>query len=120
MGASFLENVTQSGGLIDPSAVAKVFGITKCRLADGIGLPAEALYRKSRVKGRTIQARLRDFIEFTEVVVAWHGTPAAVFNWYSWHPLLPFGGRTAEEVFRAEGVESLKTWVGQVEAGVYI
>jgi len=120
MTATFRESITQNGRLIDPSAMAKAFGITKRRLADGIGLPAEALYRKSCVNGRTTQARLRDFVEFMDVIVAWLATPAAAFNWYCWHPLLSFDGRTAEEVFKAEGIDVLKTWVGRVEAGVHI
>ena len=120
MSGELSENVKASTGSIDPAAVAKMFGITKRRLADAVNLPAAALYRKSRVSGRATQARLRDFVEFMDGIVAWHGTPPRAFNWYSWHPLPPFGGRTAEEVFKAEGIGALKTWAGQVEAGVYI
>jgi hypothetical protein len=120
MAANFLESVTRCDGAIDPSAVAMAFGITKRRLADAIALPVDALYRKSRMHCRTTQAPLRDFAEFMNLIVAWHGTPAAAFNWFCWYPLFQFEGRTAEDVFKAEGIEPLKVWAGQVEAGVYI
>lgn len=118
MATTFLENVTLSSGVIDPSAVARMFRITKRRLADAVGLPADAISRKSRMFSSTTQARLRDFVEFMDLIVTWHQTPAAAFNWFCWHQLFPFDGRTAEDVFKAEGVEPLKIWVGQIEAGV--
>ncbi len=120
MVGTFLENVTHAGGAIDPLALAKAFGITKRRLAEAIGLPTDAVTRKSRIQRKATQARLRDFAGFMSIIVAWHETPEAAFNWFEWHPLISFGGRTAECVFKADGGEALKVWAVQVEAGVHI
>ena len=120
MAGTFLESVTHDGGVIDPSALAKAFGITKRRLAEAVGLPTDAITRKSRIQSKTTQARLRDFAEFISIIVAWNASPVAAFRWFEWHSLISFEGRTAECVFKAEGGEALKVWAVQVEAGVHI
>ena len=96
------------------------FGITERRLADVIAVPADDLCRKSRMHGRTTQAWITAFAEFMDPIVAWHGTPAAAFNWFCWHPVFPFGGRTPEEVYKADGCAPVNVWLGQIEAGVCI
>lgn len=119
-GGAFLERITLAEGVVDPSAMAKVLGITKRRLAEAVGLPADAVHRKSRMYSGSTQAPLKELAEFMGLIVAWHESPAAAFRWYVWHPLFSFGGRSPEDVFKAEGVAALETWVGQIEAGVYI
>lgn len=119
MTSTILDRATR-GGMIDPSALAKAFGITKRRLAEAVGLPADAVYRKSRIHNSTTQTRLRDLAEIIDLVSTWHESPMATFNWFSWNPLYQFEGRTAEQVFKSEGIEELKFWWGQVEAGVCI
>lgn len=120
MKAAFLESVTRSDGLIDPSALANTFGISKRRLAEAVGLQVDALYRKSRIDSTITQERLSDLVGFMDRIVSWYESPAAAFNWYCWHPIIPFRDRTAEEVFKTEGVDALMAWVGRIEAGVYI
>ncbi len=88
-GGAFLERITLAEGVVDPSAMAKVLGITKRRLADAVGLPADAVHRKSRMYSGSTQAPLKELAEFMGLIVAWHESPAAAFRWYSGIPSSP-------------------------------
>ena len=105
---SFLGEVIDQQGLIEPDQLAGVLRVTKSELAVASGLSRDAVSKTLRLRAPATQARLREVAEIINRILPWCGSVPQAFAWYRSQPLPAFGDQTAEDLVRAGRVEHLE------------
>ena len=90
-----------------------------CEIARTLGLGKDAFTRKSRIRARKSQVRLRQMLEIMGRVEAETGSPLAAYAWFRSAPLPGFGGATPDMLVRQGNAEQVHTYLDRVAAGGY-
>lgn len=104
-------------GMIQSARFAKALHVTKKQLAVATGLGEDALRKKSREHAVRTQQRLRDVMEILNRVQPWFGSIEQAYAWYRSEPLSSFGGRTPEDLVKADQAEAVKRYLSRVAVG---
>ena len=115
---SFLGEVIDQHGLIEPDQLAGVLRVTKSELAVASGLSRDAVSKTLRLRAPATQARLREVAEIINRILPWCGSVPQAFAWYRSQPLPAFGDQTARMV-RAGRVEHLRSFLAGIAIGGY-
>lgn len=110
-----IDQVTECGQ-ISPLKLADATQSTAAEIADAIGLSENRLLHPNSPH---TQKTLREFAEILAEACIAAGNPAAAFAWFRSDPLVGFGGRTPEQVFKDDGAQALVTHVRRRLAGGY-
>ena len=116
---SFLGEVIDQQGLIEPDQLAGVLRVTKSELAVASGLSRDAVSKTLRLRAPATQARLREVAEIINRILPWCGSVPQAFAWYRSQPLPAFGDQTAEDLVRAGRVEHLRSFLAGIAVGGY-
>jgi len=116
---SFLGEVMGLDGQIEPGLLVHVLRITKTELAIASGLSRDAVFKRSRLKGRATQTRLRDVAEILSRVLPWAGSVPQAFAWYRAQPIPSFGDQTPEDLVKEGRAEAVKAYIGRIAVGGY-
>ena len=73
-----------------PALIAKALRTTQAEIADTLGLPRDALSRKTRVGAPRTQNRLRQMVEILRRVSEHSGSTLYAYAWYRSEPLVGF------------------------------
>lgn len=105
--------------LFSPALIAKALRTTQAEIADTLGLPRDALSRKTRVRADRTQIRLRQMMEIIHRVAEYHGSLLAAYAWYRSEPLVGFGGMTPVQLVREGHADWVHAHLDRVMAGGY-
>ena len=83
-----------------PALVAKALRTTQAEIADTLGLPRDALSRKTRIRAPKTQIRLRQMMEIIHRVAEYNGSPLSAYAWFRAEPLSGFDGMTPQRLVR--------------------
>jgi hypothetical protein len=105
--------------LFSPALIAKALRTTQAEIADTLGLPRDALSRKTRVCADRTQIRLRQMMEIIHRVAEYDGSLLAAYAWYRSEPLVGFGGTTPVQLVREGRADWVHAHLDRVMAGGY-
>ena len=105
--------------IFSPALVADELRTTRSEIAKTLGLGKDAFTRKSRIRARKSQVRLRQMLEIMNRVEAETGSPLAAYAWFRSAPLPGFGGATPDMLVRQGNAEQVHTYLDRVAAGGY-
>ena len=117
--STFLGGVMDLDGLIEPGRLIHELRITKTELATAFGLSRDAVFKKSRLKARATQARLRDVAEIIGRVLPWAGSVPQAFAWYRAQSIPSFGDQTPEDLVKEGRAEAVKAYLSRIAVGGY-
>jgi hypothetical protein len=100
-----------------PTKLVHNYGLTKKQLAETVGLPPAALYKRERLGAAKTQSRLREMSEILTRVAGWAGGPAQAMAWYRAEPIPAFGGRTAEALVKSGQAGLLRDYLDSIALG---
>jgi hypothetical protein len=106
-------------GMIEPGLLIHELRITKTELATASGLSRDAVFKKSRLKARATQARLRDVAEIIGRVLPWAGSVPQAFAWYRAQSIPSFGDQTPEDLVKEGRAEAVKAYLSRIAVGGY-
>jgi hypothetical protein len=117
--AELLADVVTDEGMIATDRLAARLHITKTELALATGLSRDAVSKRSRLRSRQTQARLRDTVEIINRVTDWAGSTGRAFAWFRSQPLPSFGDKTAEDLVKEGRAEAVKAYLARIADGGY-
>ncbi|EGV18414.1 antitoxin Xre/MbcA/ParS toxin-binding domain-containing protein [Thiocapsa marina] len=117
--AELLTDVVTDEGMIATDRLAERLRITKTELALATGLSRDAVSKRSRLRSRQTQARLRDTVEIINRVTDWAGSAGRAFAWFRSQPLPSFGDKTAEDLVKEGRAEAVKAYLSRIADGGY-
>ena len=110
----FVEN-----DLFSPALIARELGTTPSEIADTLGLPRDALSRKTRLRAEKTQSRLRQMLEILRRVSEHNGSALYAYAWYRSEPLAGFAGRTPGSLVREGHADRVDDYLDRVMDGGY-
>jgi hypothetical protein len=116
---TFLDQVINHDGVVEPDQLSKALRITKGELAAASGLSRDAVSKARRLQAPATQARLREVTEIINRILPWCGSVTQAFAWYRSQPIPAFGDQTAEDLIRAGRSEHLKSYLAGIAVGGY-
>ena len=105
--------------VFSPTLIANELRTTKTEIAGTLGLGKDAFARRSRVRARKTQVRLRQMLEILNRVEAATGSPIAAYAWFRAEPLSGFGGATPDQLVREGKAEHVHAYLDRIMAGGY-
>jgi len=99
------QKLIDAQGYVNPRRLADELHTTVKEVANLTGLSIEAVSKKTRVRSKSSQQRLRDMVMILNRVTPWCGTVFQAYAWYRSEPIPSLGDVTAQ------------TLVGRGEAG---
>ena len=102
-----------------PALIAKALRTTQAEIADTLGLPRDALSRKTRVGAPRTQNRLRQMVEILRRVSEHSGSTLYAYAWYRSEPLVGFGGMTPVQLVREGHADWVHAHLDRIMAGGY-
>ncbi|UHD16815.1 antitoxin Xre/MbcA/ParS toxin-binding domain-containing protein [Thiocapsa bogorovii] len=117
--AELLNDVITDDGMLATDRLADRLRVTKTELALATGLSRDAVSRRSRLRSRQTQARLRDTVEIINRATGWAGSAGLAFAWFRNQPLHSFGDKTAEELVKTGRTEAVKAYLARIADGGY-
>ncbi len=115
----FIDEVMTTDGIVEPDRLVDILRITKVELAHAVGLSRSAISKKSRLKAKKTQSRLRDTVEVINRILPWSGSVQQAFAWYRSQPIPSFGDLTAEDLVKDGRAEAVKRHLSRIAAGGY-
>ncbi|MEQ8404692.1 MAG: hypothetical protein RKE49_06305 [Oceanicaulis sp.] len=106
-------------GLISPDKLAALLRTTKAEIGGTLGLSAQALSRKDRVRAARVQSRLRHLLELVNTMEPVIGSPLLAYAWYRSEPIIGFGGRTPERIVKDGEIDALRAHIQRRLQGGY-
>jgi hypothetical protein len=97
--------------------VAESFGMSKCQLAQTVGLGRETFHKAARAKATKAQTRLREMLEIVGRVSAWAGSKDQAVAWYRAQPIAAFGDRTAEALVKSGQAAAVRDYLDHLALG---
>jgi uncharacterized protein (DUF2384 family) len=82
-------------------------------------LSRDAVSRRSRLRSRQTQARLRDAVEIINRATDWAGSTGRAFAWFRSEPLRSLGDKTAEDLVKEGRAEAVKAYLARIADGGY-
>lgn len=108
-----------SEGLVKTDQLIGELRTTKADFAVTIGLPKDAISKRSREYSTATQSRLRETIEIISRVKEWAGSMPAAYAWFRAQPLPSFGGRTAEDLVKDGHSGDVRAYLSRIAVGGY-
>ena len=105
--------------VFSPALVADELRTTRSEIARTLGLGKDAFTRKSRIRARKSQVRLRQMLEIMNRVETETGSLLAAYAWFRSAPLPGFGGATPDLLLRQGNAEQVHAYLDRVAAGGY-
>ena len=105
--------------VFSPALVADELRTTKSEIARTLGLGKDAFTRRSRIRARKSQVRLRQMLEIMNRVEEEIGTPLAAYAWFRSARLPGFGGATPDLLVREGKADDVHAYLDRVAAGGY-
>ncbi len=102
-----------------PVLIAKALRTTQAEIADTLGLPRDALSRKTRVQAVKTQIRLRQMMEIIHRVAEYNGSPLAAYAWFRSEPLPGYGGVTPHSLVREGHADWVHNYLDDMMDGGY-
>lgn len=102
-----------------PALIARALRTTQAEIAETLGLPRDALSRKSRVRADRTQTRLRQMMEIIHRVAEYQGSLLAAYAWYRSAPLVGFGGMRPVQLVREGHADWVHAHLDRVMDGGY-
>ena len=102
-----------------PALIAKALRTTQSEIADTLGLPRDALSRKTRVRAPRTQNRLRQMLEVMRRVAENNGSALYAYAWFRSEPLPGFGGMTPRALVREGHADWVHDYLDDIQAGGY-
>lgn len=106
-----------ASGFVKTDLLVGEIRTTKSDFALTIGLPKDAISKKSSEHSVFTQARLRETVEIISRVKEWAGSMPAAYAWFRATPLPSFGGRTAEDLVKDGHAEYVREYLARIAAG---
>lgn len=106
-------------GLFSPELIAKELRTHKYEIAQTLGLKKEAVSRASRIKSPKVQMLLRQMIEILARVETRTGSLLLAYAWFRGVPIVGFGGKTADRLFREGKADYVRAYLDAVDDGGY-
>lgn len=104
-------------GYLTPGGITAELHITPAELAATLGLSREAISKLEHVRTVSVQARLREFSDMLDGVLAWSGSPLAAYVWYRSQTLRSFGDTTAAQLVRDGRADDVRLYLDGIAAG---
>lgn len=105
--------------VISPTLIANALRTTRSEIAGTHGLGQDALSRKTRIRARKTQTRLREMLEILNRAEAETGSPIGAYAWFRSEPLAGFGGMTPGQLVRDGRANHVRAHLDRVMAGGY-
>lgn len=105
--------------IFSPALVADELRTTRSEIAATLGLGKDAFTRRSRIRARKSQVRLRQMLEIMNRVEAEMGSPLSAYAWFRSARLPGFGGATPDLLVREGKAEQVHAYLDRVAAGGY-
>ena len=105
--------------VFSPTLVANALRTTKTEIAGTLGLGKDAFSRKSRIRARKTQVRLRQMLEILNRVEAETGSALAAYAWFRGEPLPGFSGATPDLLVREGKANHVHAYLDRIMAGGY-
>ncbi len=105
--------------VFSPTLIANALRTTKSEIAGTLGLGKDAFSRKTRIRARKTQTRLREMLEILNRVEAETGSPIGAYAWFRAEPLSGFGGMTPDQLVRGGRADHVHAYLDRVMAGGY-
>lgn len=105
--------------VFSPTLVADALRTTKSEIAATLGLGKDAFTRRSRIRARKTQIRLRQMLEILNRVEAATGSPLVAYAWFRAEPLPGFGGITPDRLVREGRADEVHAYLDRIAAGGY-
>ena len=102
-----------------PALIARALRTTQAEIADTLGLPRDALSRKTRVRAAKTQTRLRQMLEIVHRVAEYGGSPLAAYAWFRSERLPGFDGMTPQRLVREGHADWVHAHLDRVMDGGY-
>ena len=110
----FVEN-----DLFSPALIARELRTTQAEIADTLGLPRDALSRKTRLRAEKTQSRLRQMLEILRRVSEHSGSALYAYAWYRSEPLAGFDGMTPLQLVREGHADWVHDYLDEMMDGGY-
>ena len=105
--------------VFSPTLIARTLRTTKSEIASTLGLGKDAFSRRSRVRARKTQVRLRQMMEILSRVESETGSALAAYAWFRGQPLPGFGGATPDLLVREGRADHVRAYLDRTMAGGY-
>ena len=105
--------------VFSPALVADELRTTRSEIARTLGLGKDAFTRRSRIRARKSQVRLRQMLEIMNRVEAEMGSLLAAYAWFRSTRLPGFGGATPDRLVREGKADHVHAYLDRVSAGGY-
>ena len=106
-------------GRFEPRKIAAALQTSSDEVAATVGLPKDALQRRTRIQADKTQRRLRELVEVLNKVEPRFGSALIAYAWYRSEPLPGFDGRTAMQLVQAGQAQQVLDYIDAVDAGVF-
>lgn len=105
--------------VFSPNLIAAELRTTKTEIAGTLGLGKDAFSRRSRIRARKTQIRLRQMLEILNRVEVETGSALAAYAWFRAEPLPGFGGATPDLLLREGKADHVHAYLDRIMAGGY-
>ena len=105
--------------VFSPTLIAVALRTTKTEIAGTLGLGKDAFSRRSRIRARKTQVRLRQMLEILNRVEAETGSALAAYAWFRGEPLPGFAGATPDLLLREGKADHVHAYLDRIMACGY-
>ena len=105
--------------VFSPNLIAVALRTTKTEIAGTLGLGKDAVSRRSRIRARKTQVRLRQMLEILNRVEGETDSVLAAYAWFRAEPLPGFGGATPNLLLREGKADHVHAYLDRTMAGGY-
>ena len=105
--------------VFSPRLVADELRTTKGEIARTLGLGKDAFTRRSRIRARKSQTRLRQMVEIINRVEEETGSPLGAYAWFRSAQLPGFGRATPDLLVREGRAGDVHAYLDRIAAGGY-
>lgn len=102
-----------------PILIADALRTHKSEIAFTLGLSLDSVSRKTRIRSKKTQKRLREMIEILTRVEAEIGSLLGAYAWFRSQPLPSFGGVTADYLVRKGEAAAVHSYLDRIRNGGY-
>lgn len=114
-----MTGVIGSDGSIDILALAGILDVTVSELNESVGIAEDSIAEMACSDSRKLHHRLNVLVEILERVTPWSGDSMAAYEWYRFHPVPGFGGRTAMKMINAGRISAVTDHLDRISSGGY-
>ena len=104
-------------GQVTVDGVVDIFGLSKLQIARSLGLPKEAVHKRSRISAPKTQQRLREMLEIVNRVSEWCGGQIQAMAWYRSQSIPALGDQTAEALVKAGKADVVREYLDGIALG---